>query len=136
MVLQTIQVMQKLLVIQVILVPPTGTPTNGVIAATGLAGGLKLAQSSPTIAGKVASVAGGVTPAMLRSAILAKNVSGNLSANIGNSKFISTNDLANILGINLTGNDLLDLLSVLQIYQNLSILFLKLNLLLFNNFKY
>jgi hypothetical protein len=55
--------------------------SDGAIMTAALAGGMKLAQKTPNIAGKLAIVSTGV--AMGAGAIIAKNVAGNLSENLG-----------------------------------------------------
>jgi hypothetical protein len=100
----------------------TGRPTDGLIGATGLAGGLKLAQSQPTVAGKLACVCGGIGAGCL--SILGKNISGNISENMFKKNLLSTEELANLIGLQLSGNDFLDLLSVIQFYQKLTFIFL------------
>ena len=58
-------------------------------------------------------------------AIAAKNLSGNLTENIGKSHFISNSQIMAILKdtLHLTGNDALDLLNIIQSFQKLQILF-------------
>ena len=57
--------------------------------------------------------------------IAAKNLSGNLTENIGKSHFISNSQIMAILKdtLHLTGNDALDLLNIIQSFQKLQILF-------------
>ena len=57
--------------------------------------------------------------------IAAKNLSGNLTENIGKSNFISNSQIMAILKdtLHLTGNDALDLLNIIQSFQKLQILF-------------
>ena len=57
--------------------------------------------------------------------IAAKNLSGNLTENIGKSHFISNSQIIAILKdtLHLTGNDALDLLNIIQSFQKLQILF-------------
>lgn len=101
--------------------PYSGRPADGAIMATGLAIGAKLAQSQPTLAGKAAVLTGGVF--LGAGAIVGKNISGNLSSDLGKKSFMSTESLADLIGINLSGNNLLDLISVIQLYHSLSIIF-------------
>ena len=58
-------------------------------------------------------------------AIAAKNLSGNLTENIGKSHFISNSQIMAILKdtLHLTGNDALVLLNIIQSFQKLQILF-------------
>jgi hypothetical protein len=103
----------------------TGRPTDGVIAVAGLTAGLKLAQAQPTIAGKIAVVAAGIAVGCgARATIITKNISGNISADIGKNFLINYDTIADILGIELSGNNLLDLLSVIQYYHSLSLFLL------------
>ena len=53
--------------------------------------------------------------------IAAKNLSGNFTENIGKSNFISNSQIMAILKdtLHLTGNDALDLLNIIQSFQNL-----------------
>ena len=57
--------------------------------------------------------------------IAAKNLSGNLTENIGKSHFISNSQIMAILKdtLHLTGNDAFDLLNIIQSFQKLQILF-------------
>ena len=57
--------------------------------------------------------------------IAAKNLSGNLTENIGKSHFISNSQIMAILKdtLHLTGNDALVLLNIIQSFQKLQILF-------------
>ena len=57
--------------------------------------------------------------------IAAKNLSCNLTENIGKSHFISNSQIMAILKdtLHLTGNDALDLLNIIQSFQKLQILF-------------
>jgi len=89
-----------------------------------LAGGFKAAQKVPSIAGKLAIVTGGIDlgAGAIVSKNVASNISENLSINIYNS-FISSNNFLSDL-FNLTGNSILDLLSLIQFFQNCQIIFL------------
>jgi hypothetical protein len=83
-----------------------------------LAGGIKWAQKSPSVAGKMAILASGV--ALGAGAIVSKNVAGNLSENLGKdaikSKLSSDSILSDLF--NLTGNSVLDLLTLIQFFQS------------------
>ena len=95
---------------------------EGIIKAGTATAGFKLAQKIPSIGGKV--FCGGILAGGL--AIVAKNVSQNLTEILGKSKFISNTDLMDILKdmIPLTGNDALDLLHIVQSFQRLQFLFI------------
>jgi hypothetical protein len=99
-----------------------GRATDSIIGATGLTGGFKLAQSQLNLVGKAACVCGGIASACL--CIIGKNISGNISENAFKKNLISSEELANLIGLQLSGNDFLDLLSVIQFYQKLSFIFL------------
>lgn len=88
------------------------------------AAGFKLAQKVPRAGGKVFCVCGGIIAGGL--AIAAKNISSNLTENIGKTKFISNNELMDLLKdtLQLTGNDTLDLLNIIQSFQKLEFLFI------------
>nr|YP_009493128.1 hypothetical protein [Ganoderma leucocontextum]AWJ63923.1 hypothetical protein [Ganoderma leucocontextum] len=111
--------------------PPNGKPslplptktnsvdnaTNGVIMAAAMAGAYKLAQKSPSVAGKIGVVIGGI------GAGATKNISNNLSIEIGKTKFISNGNLMDVLKdtLHLTGNNAIDLLNVIQFSQRLQL---------------
>ncbi len=90
--------------------------------ATTLAAANKIAQ--PTIAGKFAALAGGV--ALGGAAIVTKNASGNLSANVGKKSNFTPDaeTIANLLNMPLTGNDLYDLLQYTHFFNKLSLVFI------------
>lgn len=107
----------------------TGTPTDGVIMATALAGGMKAAQTQPTVAGPKDAAVAAITLAAGATAISIKNIAGNLSSEIGKSKskfmFNSENsneNIANMLNISLTGNDLYDLLQFIHLINLLTLI--------------
>lgn len=95
-----------------------GAIVNGGIMTAALSVGAKAAQSTPSIAGKLAFAAGSV--ALGASAIVVKNIASNvytnnlmpLNINIDPTKY-----LTEYLG--LTGNNITDLLLLLQFFHNL-----------------
>jgi hypothetical protein len=100
--------------------------SDGAIMAAAISGGAKLAQKMPNTAAKVVSMAGSV--ALGAGAIITKNVVGNVSENFGKditkSKFSS--ETISILSdlFNLTGNSVLDLLTLIQFFQSCQMTFL------------
>ena len=99
---------------------------NCVLMGLVISAGLKLAQTQPTVAGKVGAVAAAV--ALGSGSIIAKNVSHNLSKDLG-TKFIShiSNsyiDYSVIFGVELTGNNALDLLNIILKFNGISIIIL------------
>ena len=118
---------------------------NGTIMTVALTAGMKLSQTTPTLAGKIGALAppvGGRGVALGGSAIIVKNVSGNVSKDLGK----SSNNLLPMSGegtnlnevlaqvFNLTGNYALDLLTLIQVFQKLQLMFIVLiiyNLLLY-----
>lgn len=123
--------------------------SDGAIMATSVAGGIKLAQKSPGVAAKAGIVVGSVV--LGAGAIVAKNIAGNITENIGKSiiffYFIIRNDNSkNDLNIwkwfndldssksfldfdpsvffSLSGNAVLDLLRMIQVFNNLEVFFL------------
>lgn len=100
---------------------------DGTIMTAALSGGIKVAQSMPTLAGKAAAVLGGV--GLGATAIIAKNIAGNVSEDLGkiSNKLIPSgkefSELAEKL-FHLTGNNGLDLLNMIQNFQRLQILFI------------
>lgn len=103
---------------------PIDNASNGAIMTAAFAAGYKMAQNCPSIAGKVGAVAGGVGAGAL--AIAAKNISDNVSSDIGkkSKKLIFDGDLMDILKdhLNLTGNHGIDLLSIIQYFQILQLI--------------
>jgi hypothetical protein len=100
--------------------------SDGAIMTAALAGGMKMANKMPNIAGKVAAVAGSV--AMGAGAIVAKNVAGNVSENTGKN-IIKSNLSPELISklsefFNLTGNSVLDLLTLIQFFQSCQMTFI------------
>jgi hypothetical protein len=106
-----------------------------------LATGAKLAQKAPNLATKTAIVAGSV--ALGASSIIVKNVSGNLSSDLGKSslvlfaitnlsskgKDLSNKDYSNLIEhfakiLDLSGDSVQDLLKMIDYLNNLQYLFL------------
>lgn len=98
---------------------------NAVIMTTAVAGGVKLAQSSPTLGGKAAILTGSVV--LGSAAIAAKNLSSNFTTNLG-SKFttfnFSNSDLHLDTVLGLSGNDSLDLLILIKIFNSTALILL------------
>lgn len=96
---------------------------NAAIIGASISAGMKIAQKSPTVAGKLATV--GSTILMGGAAIGLKNTAENVSANLGKPRnFIGSNlDLNSLLKtmFNLTGNPGLDILNVILILQKMQI---------------
>ena len=93
---------------------------DAAIMGTALGAGAKIAQQMPNGAAKAAFLAGSV--ALGGAAIIVKNVAGKLSDKFNN--YISNiNQIYNSL-YNLSGNDAVDLLNLIQVFQKLEILFL------------
>ncbi len=112
--------------------------TDGAIMTAALTGGSKLAQHNPTVAGKLGVLVWSV--GIGTAAIIGKNIAGNISSDLGKqSKQILplSNDLYDKLEtmFNLTGNNGLDLLNLIQYFQKLQLFLIMLicyNLLLLN----
>lgn len=108
----------------------TTKAVDGTIMAAAISAGIKLSQNAPTLASKIGVVAGGV--ALGASAIAAKNISGNLSENLGKSSknLLSLNgegvDLNEVVMkmFKFSGNDALDLLTLIQHFQKLQLMFI------------
>ena len=98
--------------------------THGAIMAAAMAGAYKLAQKSPSVAGKLGVIAGGIGAGAV--AIAAKNITNNLSIDIGKTNLISNSNLMDTLKdmLNLTGNNALDLLNIIQHFQRLQLFFI------------
>lgn len=96
-----------------------GRARDGIIMATALSSASKMAQHVPSIAGKTATLAVGVAIGSI--AIGAANISGNVTKNLGtgNSYIPFQSTMTELL--NLTGNDFLDLLKLIQASQNLAL---------------
>nr|YP_008854724.1 hypothetical protein Gasi_Mp14 [Ganoderma sinense]AHA41724.1 hypothetical protein Gasi_Mp14 [Ganoderma sinense] len=87
-----------------------------------MAGVYKLAQKSPSVAGKL--WVGGIGAGAV--VIATKNISNNLSIDIGKTNLISNSNLMDTLKdmLNLTGNNALDLLNLIQHFQRLQLFFI------------
>jgi hypothetical protein len=107
-----------------------GKAANGAIMATSLAAAAKLAQKAPTPATKAAVLLGGAGLGAV--AIAVKNISGNLTEDVGKSiillSFFIRNDSNNDFYsselakfFNLTGNHLIDLLKMIEFLTNLEL---------------
>jgi hypothetical protein len=96
------------------------------IMTTALAGGYALAKKMPSTGGKILAVTGSAGVGML--AIAGKNISKNISSDIGRHNIINHN--LNISNLNmseifdLSGNNGLDMLLIIQYFQKFSIIFL------------
>ena len=96
----------------------SGRATDGVIMTGALAAGAKVQKNIPSIGNKVAWLGGSIV--LGRAAIAVKNTAGNISKNVGN-KLIKTTFLDQMF--NLTGNSAIDLLTLIQFFQKLQIIF-------------
>nr|YP_025862.1 hypothetical protein 20 [Moniliophthora perniciosa]AAQ74310.1 hypothetical protein 20 [Moniliophthora perniciosa] len=111
----------------------TGTARNAAIMTSAIIAGQKIAQSSPSVSGRAAIMGGSLS--LGTAAITSKNLAENLTSNIGKSKllsFISNESLGQFF--NLTGNDAIDLLTMINYYQLFQLFFtlsLSYNLLIF-----
>lgn len=102
--------------------------SNGAIMATSVAAGSKLAQTIPSIAGKIAALVASIGLGV--GAIAAKDIAGNITENIGK----STNKLLpsyssnskSIAGdlFDLSGDSIKDLLILIQTFEKFEIVFL------------
>lgn len=99
------------------------TAGNSAIMATSVAGAIKIAQSIPSVSGKIAALAGGIS--IGAGAIAAKNIIGNVTANIGKTKDLLPS-LSEFFGF--TGNSLTDLLIIINYFQILQLIFILLTL--------
>jgi hypothetical protein len=97
-----------------------GKASDGAIMAISLSGGIKIAESSSTFAVKAGAVAISIVTGAV--AIIATNISGNFSSNVGTNKFLSDLDLQLENLFNLSGDSVLDLLRMIQIFGFLQIL--------------
>jgi hypothetical protein len=95
------------------------TVGNSAIMTAGFGVGAKIAQSAPTIAGKIGGLALGLATGT--SGIILKNIAENINADIFKKKFISV-DISKIF--NLTGNNAVDLLNIIQFCQYSQIIIL------------
>lgn len=102
----------------------TGRGGKSVIVAAGLAGGLKLAQGSPTLAGKAGAIATGLVVGGI--GVAGVNIIDNLTEDIGKKKNLISEitELSQILQdlFNLTGNNGLDLLIIIHHSQRVQIM--------------
>lgn len=102
----------------------TGRGGKSVIVAAGLAGGLKLAQGSPTLAGKAGAIATGLVVGGI--GVAGVNIIDNLTEDIGKKKILISEitELSQILQdlFNLTGNNGLDLLIIIHHSQRVQIM--------------
>nr|YP_009505008.1 hypothetical protein [Lyophyllum shimeji]AWW14127.1 hypothetical protein [Lyophyllum shimeji] len=95
---------------------------DGAIMSIALAGGIAAAKSAPTLASKAAALAGSILSG--GAAIIVKNASGNISEGIGKkSSYTNLTDFFSEL-FQLTGNSVVDLLFLIQVFQKLQLLFL------------
>jgi hypothetical protein len=93
---------------------------NAAIMGASITAGIKLAQSVPTVAGKLATLGGAI--GLGAGAIAAKNIIGNATKNLGKKSnnllpSITDLDLSEIFG--LTGNSVIDLLTMIKFFQKL-----------------
>ena len=107
----------------------TPTPSNSnnagdaAIMAVALGGASKIAANTATPQGKTAVLAGGV--ALGATAIVAKNIASNLRSEIGKTKKLISDDLTQYLNdmFELTGNNAIDLLNIIYLFQKLQFCF-------------
>jgi hypothetical protein len=104
---------------------------NSAIMIAALSGGTKLAQKTPSVAGKIVIGAGSVGLGAI--AIIAKDMAANMNGPINKNKFMSwfaanNSNSSNILDsiLDLTGNSGVDLLLVIQVFQKLQLMFIPL----------
>jgi hypothetical protein len=100
--------------------------SDGAIMTAALAGGMKMVNKMPNIAGKVAAVT--ISVATGAGAIVAKNVASNVSENAGKN-IIKSNLSPELISklsdfFNLTGNSVLDLLTLIQFFQSCQMTFI------------
>jgi len=97
------------------------TASDGAIMAAALVAGSQLAKNMPSTTGKVAATGLGI--ALGGTAIIIKNVSGNISSQIGKNKLIGSEDLHEVLSslFNLSGNNGLDLLNLIHFCNSISV---------------
>nr|YP_009710570.1 hypothetical protein [Amanita pseudoporphyria]QFZ98519.1 hypothetical protein [Amanita pseudoporphyria] len=98
-----------------------GRVRDGILMATALSSASRVAKHVPSIAGKTATLAGGV--ALGTMAIGAANITGNLTQNVGKDKSFLPIETAMKEMLNLTGNDFLDLLKYIQAFEVLALFF-------------
>ena len=107
----------------------TPTPSNSnnagdaAIMAVALGGASIIAANTATPQGKTAVLAGGV--ALGATAIVAKNIASNLRSEIGKTKKFISDDLTHYLNdmFELTGNNAIDLLNIIYLFQKLQFCF-------------
>ena len=104
----------------------TDNVSNGAIMAAAITGAYQIAKRVPTVTGKVATVAAGI--GVGAAGIVAKNISDNISANVGKKNFIINSNFIDSVkdSLHLTGNDALDLLTVIQYFQLLQLIIIAL----------
>ena len=107
----------------------TPTPSNSnnagdaAIMAVALGGASIIAANTATPQGKTAVLAGGV--ALGATTIVAKNIASNLRSEIGKTKKLISDDLTHYLNdmFELTGNNAIDLLNIIYLFQKLQFCF-------------
>ena len=107
----------------------TPTPSNSnnagdaAIMAVALGGASIIAANTATPQGKTAVLAGGV--ALGATTIVAKNIASNLRSEIGKTKKLNSDDLTQYLNdmFELTGNNAIDLLNIIYLFQKLQFCF-------------
>ena len=107
----------------------TPTPSNSnnagdaAIMAVALGGASIIAANTATPQGKTAVLAGGV--ALGATTIVAKNIASNLRSEIGQTKKLISDDLTQYLNdmFELTGNNAIDLLNIIYLFQKLQFCF-------------
>lgn len=98
-----------------------GRAKDGIIMATALASASKMAQHVPTVAGKTATLAGGIVIGSM--AIAATNLSGNVTKDLGKGNSYIPFEATMTEMLNLTGNNFLDLIKLIQGMQEVSLFF-------------
>jgi len=98
---------------------PYNNAVDAMLMGAANAAGVKLMQYTPSLAGKAAIGVGSIVAGS--AAIVAKNVSGNLSKDIGNN-FIDPSIFNEMFG--LTGDSVRDLLQMLLVFQYLQLFFI------------
>lgn len=96
---------------------------NGGIMATAVGAGVKYAATTPGVGGKLAVI--GSALALGGAGIVVANVTGNVSTDLGKKKnsFLADSSINDSLAdlFNLTGNNAIDLLNMIQFFLNLQI---------------
>lgn len=99
-----------------------GKVSEMAIMSFSLAGGIAVAKSAPIIGIKIATAAGTITIGGV--AILVKNFAGYISEDLGRkSSYTNITDYLSEI-FQLTGNSILDLLFLIQVFQKLQLLFI------------